>query len=101
MDTPVIAVDKIDLNSIPGLHENQTVAIEYDATNPRVARIVGATRLFPQHTTSMLMITGAVVFIILLVLFVIRGFFRLFMPHRTNRAARLNALLRRGRRGRF
>jgi hypothetical protein len=46
---PVVALDAIDPNSAPGVQEGRTISIEYDATNPRVARIPGATRNFPQQ----------------------------------------------------
>jgi len=43
---PVLAVDLIDANSIAGLREHSAVEVEYDGSNPRTARIRGASRDF-------------------------------------------------------
>jgi hypothetical protein len=96
MDTPVIAVDKIDLNSIPNLQPNQTVDIVYDSKSPRVARLSGGTRLFPQQAVSTIVLTCAVLMALVLFVVVIRFIFRPF--RRLNRAAKINALLQRRRR---
>jgi hypothetical protein len=45
----VVAVDKIDLDSVPGLQKGSTVPITYDALRPRIARLNGGTRSFPAH----------------------------------------------------
>ncbi len=43
---PVIAVDEIDLSSVPGLAANTTATVIYPISNPRIALISGATRHF-------------------------------------------------------
>jgi len=58
MDTPVMAVDKVDQNSLPGLQEGQSLPIVYDAGNPRVARLVGGTRLFPAQARQTVLSIG-------------------------------------------
>lgn len=47
MRDPVVAIDAIDLNSIPDLKAGQNVAIDYDAQVPRIARMRAGTREFP------------------------------------------------------
>jgi hypothetical protein len=44
---PVSGVDQID-SGIPGLSKGATVEIEYQASNPRVVRINGGSRTFPE-----------------------------------------------------
>jgi hypothetical protein len=98
MDTPVVSIDKIDLNSVPNLAKDQTVDIVYDAANPRIARIQGGTRLFPEHAFTTVLLTGGVLFALFLALAVVRWFFRLLIPNRAGRVGRVNAALRRQRR---
>jgi hypothetical protein len=98
MDTPVVAVDKIDRNSVPNLAKDQTVDIVYDTANPRIARMQGGTRLFPEHAFATVLLTGGVLFALLLALALVRWFFRLLIPNRAGRALRGNAALRRQRR---
>ena len=43
---PVVAVDLIDSGSLAGLHEQQSVLVDYEAGAPRTAYIRGATRTF-------------------------------------------------------
>jgi hypothetical protein len=57
---PVVALDTVDLNSIANLAPKQVVDIDYDATNPRIARIHGGTRDFPTQALHQLMLTYAV-----------------------------------------
>ena len=57
---PVVAVDLIDRGSMPGLKEQSTVTLTYEAASPRTAYIGGATRRFPKLNFS-----GAVVVSIL------------------------------------
>jgi hypothetical protein len=45
----VVAVDSIDLGSVSGLAKGAAVAILYDPEHPRIARIQGATRHFPEQ----------------------------------------------------
>ena len=47
---PVVALDAIDLNSIANLAPKQILDIDYDAADPRIARIHGGTRNFPKQT---------------------------------------------------
>lgn len=47
---PVVALDAVDLNSIANLAPKEIVDIDYDAANPRIARIHGGTRNFPKQT---------------------------------------------------
>jgi hypothetical protein len=46
---PVVAIDAIDLDSIPALRSKQVVGIDYDLHNPRIARLHGGTRNFPEQ----------------------------------------------------
>lgn len=46
---PVTAVDAIDANSIPDIKAGQVLTIDYDAGNPRVGSIPGATRRFREQ----------------------------------------------------
>lgn len=50
MDTPVMAVDKIDSGSVPNLKQGQSANIIYDAAHPRIARLQQGTRAFPGNT---------------------------------------------------
>ena len=51
---PVMAVDAIDPNSVPGLKAGQVLTINYDAGNPRIASIPGATRMFHEQAIQQL-----------------------------------------------
>ena len=51
---PVMAVDAIDPGSIPNLKPGQVLTINYDAGNPRVASIPGATRMFREQAIQQL-----------------------------------------------
>jgi hypothetical protein len=44
----VQAVDQIDAGSVPGLATGAAVPIEYQTGKPRIVRIAGATRTFPE-----------------------------------------------------
>ena len=46
MDAAVVAIDKVDQDSIPGLMAGQDVPITYDAAYPRIAKLQEGTRLF-------------------------------------------------------
>jgi hypothetical protein len=100
MDGPVIAVDKIDLNSVANLHEGQTVNITYDAANPRVARVEGGTRSFPRSAFFLVLLIALILTAIAFVLFVISWFVHLFHRNPAARASRWNVdAIRRFRRG--
>lgn len=43
---PVVALDAIDRNSLPGLELNRAVDVDYDAANPRIARLRGGNPQF-------------------------------------------------------
>jgi hypothetical protein len=47
MRDPVVAIDAIDLNSIPNIKAGETVSIDYDSQVPRIARMRAGTRDFP------------------------------------------------------
>lgn len=46
---PVVAVDLIDDGSLPGLKEQASVTVDYEAASPRVAYLRGATRDFARR----------------------------------------------------
>ena len=58
MDAPVVAVDRID-DDTSDLKKGQSVAIAYDAGNPRIARVQEATRRFPEQAWMTVMLWGA------------------------------------------
>jgi len=63
---PVLAVDLIDLGSVPGLKEKGTVSITYEQANPRIASIDKATRTFPQRNFSGVIYQGVASLVLLL-----------------------------------
>jgi hypothetical protein len=65
---PVMAVDSIDSNSIPALTVGQVLNVDYDARNPRVARIPGATRMFREQAIWQLGLIYSVMVAVLLLL---------------------------------
>lgn len=76
---PVVALDTVDLSSIPDLAPKQTVDIDYDAANPRIARIHGGTRNFPQQALYQLMLMYGMIVGLFVLLFILkRLFLRLF-----------------------
>jgi hypothetical protein len=46
LQEPVIAVDEIDIASVPGLAKGSVVRVVYPVANPRLALIAGATHRF-------------------------------------------------------
>jgi hypothetical protein len=46
---PIHVLDRIDLNSVPGLREGTKVPIYYSSPDPSLARIAGGTREFARH----------------------------------------------------
>ncbi len=67
MDTPVKAVDKVDVGSVPELKQGQSVNILYDAANPRIARLQQGTRNFPEQArTSVILLGGAWILLVLI-----------------------------------
>jgi hypothetical protein len=100
MDAPVIAVDKVDLNSVSNLQEGQSVSITYDAVHPRIARLAGGTRRFPESATANVLLIAVILMAVSFVLFVISWFWHLFTRNPAARAARFNVnAIRRIRRG--
>jgi hypothetical protein len=51
---PVMAVDAIDPNSVPNLKQGQVLTVNYDAGNPRIASIPGATHMFREQAIQQL-----------------------------------------------
>jgi hypothetical protein len=97
MDRPVVAVDKIDLNSIPDLHENQLLDIDYDPANPRIARLHAGTRTFPERAVGIVLLLCAAFLVLFLIFFAFRTVWRTFFGQPLERAARIGAMLRRRR----
>lgn len=102
---PVVALDTVDFNSVPDLAPEQVLPIDYDAANPRIARIHGGTRNFPQQARHQLMLTYGIIAGLFLLLFIFTRFLRLFRPkpspHGTAQINLLRALLQRQRQRRF
>jgi hypothetical protein len=69
---PVVALDSVDLNSIAGLAPKQMVDIDYDEDNPRIARIHGGTRHFPEQALRQLMTMYGAMAALLAALFLFR-----------------------------
>jgi hypothetical protein len=64
----VIAVDEIDHDSIPGLSAGEILPIQYQSDQPRIARILGGSRTFPEGARiSFLVNTGAMFLFLLFV----------------------------------
>jgi hypothetical protein len=76
MDTPVKAVDKVDVGSVPELKEGQSVNILYDAANPRIARLQQGTRNFPGQARTTVILLGGVCVSLVLIGAGISAFFR-------------------------
>lgn len=67
-DASVVGIDKVDLDSVPNLKENQSLDIWYEPAHPRIARLRQGTRLFPgQARLTVSLICGAFMGLILLV----------------------------------
>ncbi|HEV3060773.1 MAG TPA: hypothetical protein VGY48_21185, partial [Vicinamibacterales bacterium] len=52
---PVHAVDRIDIGSVPGLRRGGQVSISYSSTDPRAARVAGASRTYDRSAWLYLM----------------------------------------------
>ncbi len=76
MDTPVKAVDKVDVGSVPELKEGQSVNILYDAANPRIAHLQQGTRNFPGQARTTVILVGAAWILLVLIGAGISAFFR-------------------------
>jgi hypothetical protein len=75
---PVVALDTVDLSSIPDLAPEQIVDIDYDAANPRIARVHGGTRNFPQQALRQLMLTYGIIAGLFVLLLIFKRFLRSF-----------------------
>jgi hypothetical protein len=75
---PVVALDAVDLNSIAGLEPKRIVDIDYDAATPRIARIRGGTRNFPEQALHQLMVLYGALAAVLIALFMLIHLPRLF-----------------------
>jgi hypothetical protein len=62
---PVVAVDLIDRGSVPGLKEQATIPIQYEARYPRTAYIDGAARTFPEKNLSGAFLQGVLALAVL------------------------------------
>ena len=56
MDSPVMAVDKIDDGSAPNLKKGDPANILYDSTHPRVVKLQQGTRRFPVQAQKTVMV---------------------------------------------
>lgn len=79
-DAPVIAVDRIDENSIAGLAQGRTVPIVYDASDPRIAQLQGGARRFPGQARTTVLILGGLFAALITIGYGIRAFLRRAMP---------------------
>lgn len=84
----VVAVDLIDSGSLPGLKENSTVPIEYEAQSPRTAYIQAATRTFVSRNLTGIAVQCLACLAVLIVViggaqFISRAFNRLIERRRT------------------
>ncbi len=77
MDTAVIAIDKVDVGSVPNLKEGQSAKIVYDAEHPRIARLQQGTRLFPGHALTTVTLWCVAFAVLVAIAGVVGGFFRL------------------------
>lgn len=81
---PVHAVDKFDIESMPGLRQGAAVPISYSVDNPRIAQLTGATRTYDQSALQhLLAITfgGGAIFTFVLVP-ILHGLDKLFAPYK-------------------
>ena len=82
----MVGIDAIDANSIPDLRKQQTVDMEYDLTNPRIARLQGGTRDFPGQAKRQVLIAFGVIIVLLLAIFAGWRILRFFSPESRHRA---------------
>jgi hypothetical protein len=95
MDTAVIAIDKVDLDSVPNLKEGQSAQIVYDAEHPRVARLLAGTRFFPGQALITVILCCAAYTGVFVVIAAVRGAFRLAWWNLLERAESARAALKR------
>lgn len=61
----VVAVDEIDHDSIPGLSAGETLPIQYQSDQPRIARILGGARTFPEQARMSFVVNTGAMFLFL------------------------------------
>jgi hypothetical protein len=72
----VIAVDEIDHNSIPELSAGEVLPIEYESDQPRIARILGGTRTFPEKARLSYAVDTGAMFLLLWFVYWLRSWIR-------------------------
>lgn len=84
---PIHILDRIDLNSVPNVHEGSGVPIHYSAANPDLAEITGATHMYIRRTTAFLSLIAYAIGAVVAFVFVPirRGVTRLFRSSRVLR----------------
>jgi hypothetical protein len=82
---PVVGIDAIDVNSIPNIQKQQTVEIEYDLNNPRIARLRGGTRDFPGQAKRQVLIVFGVIMAFFLAIVAGWRILRFFSPRSRRR----------------
>jgi hypothetical protein len=82
MDTAAIAIDKVDLGSVPNLQQGQSANIVYEAAHPRIARLQQGTRLFPGHAQTEVILCCFAFAVLVAIAAAIKGFFRLIRRNR-------------------
>jgi len=77
---PIHFLDRLDLNSVPGLREGVAVPIQYSSSDPNLARIIGGTRNYAhQGMTYLLLFTYGAAGVVAFVFFpVAHGIAKLF-----------------------
>jgi hypothetical protein len=73
---PVLGVDMIDSGSVPAVVKGAVIAIDYQADNPRILRIQGASRTFPEKAYAAVLKEGGEYVLIFGGLIAILYFFR-------------------------
>jgi hypothetical protein len=97
MDTGVIAIDKVDLDSVPNLKEGQSADIVYDVERPRVARLRAGTRFFPGQALITVILCCAAFTGFLVIAAAVLWVFKLAGRSLRERAASAQTVLRRRR----
>ncbi len=72
----VIAVDEIDHDSIPELSPGEVLPIEYQSDQPRIARILGGTRTFPEQARISFIVNTGAMFLFLWFVYWLRSVIR-------------------------
>jgi hypothetical protein len=72
----VVAVDEIDHDSIPGLSPGEVLPIQYQSDQPRIARILGGDRTFPEKARMSFLVSTGAMFLFLLFIHWLRSMVR-------------------------